>query len=408
MKRVEKFWEQIAFDIEKEYKNGHPSTWEKEDIEIFRMRFGERLQLKCKQRPHFIEFLKLPINAKGKPELNIPSYDTFRRIFITKESNGKNYTRHLFAIYLDFQSFQDYIDKNEIKITKKVMITSKVTDREVAGKEKLRKWSPQKLAWFLIFLFLIVLISVWVYNNKNSIQHEWKEAIAQKHIYESFLNYCIIKIDKLKSNNCLTIEKGKKLTVSKDGYVITSNSSSKASNPMSHLNIFNRDSNLIIKNQEIGKLLELKGNRSRFLEKGKFIFNKTRENDSFVYGLDDGNVVPLGKVWGGEFVRIWSKDYSLLLTSKEEDEKFKSNLYRLSTNSPLLLIKSVEGRAYKFSTDNRFFLVDNPKSNLPEFYLYEVNKDFDIILRNGIKISANSCLSLLASRPQAVFVHFSP
>ncbi len=119
---TEKFWEQIALDIQEQYKNGHPTHWKKQDIHLFLSKLENQIISFCQKSTEKADTLKIPKNKKGKynfDAFNTISYHTFRRIFVTKESLGKENTCHQFAIYFGFDSFQDYVNAKELKNEKK-------------------------------------------------------------------------------------------------------------------------------------------------------------------------------------------------------------------------------------------------------------------------------------------------
>jgi len=117
MKRSEKFWEQVAFDIESSYKNGHPKEWKQDEIEIFIAKMHQRLKVKCQSNLSIAQILKCWNDNSSKVEienLETLSYDTFRRIFITKKSPGSKSNRNKFAIYLGYNSYAHYINEKNI------------------------------------------------------------------------------------------------------------------------------------------------------------------------------------------------------------------------------------------------------------------------------------------------------
>ncbi|WP_075342492.1 hypothetical protein [Tenacibaculum agarivorans] len=106
------FWVEIANTIEEEYGKGHPNTWGQVEIENFLEDFGGKLNNKMKQKPSVA--IKCGVNKEvlGKIKQWTPIVDTsFRRIFYYKQSIGHKSTRHAFAIYLGYNSAEDFISK---------------------------------------------------------------------------------------------------------------------------------------------------------------------------------------------------------------------------------------------------------------------------------------------------------
>ncbi|MCG8329469.1 MAG: PDZ domain-containing protein [Chitinophagales bacterium] len=117
MDKISKFWQAIADDIGETVKNGHPFTWDQKNIKAFLVNFEEKIADRCNQDPSLAKVLNIqtvPPKSGYAPELFSIDPVTFRRIIIDRKSKGKAFTKNLFAIYLGYQSFQDYIAKKEI------------------------------------------------------------------------------------------------------------------------------------------------------------------------------------------------------------------------------------------------------------------------------------------------------
>lgn len=107
------FWAAIAQDISQFLNHRHPSHWKKADIEAFLIIFMDKIREICKQDD---QKACLVLNVKQINDLQRRqiesldlSYDTFRNIFHIQRSSGRPSTKHMFAIYLGYDSFQDYI-----------------------------------------------------------------------------------------------------------------------------------------------------------------------------------------------------------------------------------------------------------------------------------------------------------
>lgn len=121
MTTLQAFWTQVADDIESVYKNGHPSNWKKGTIEVFRGHFEEKIKRLCRNDSNKAQLCGIDSTIKGKiliDKFEAPSYFTFRNVFKKKTSQGNESTRHQFAIYLGFESYQDYIGKKRISVHK--------------------------------------------------------------------------------------------------------------------------------------------------------------------------------------------------------------------------------------------------------------------------------------------------
>ncbi len=116
MQITKKYWTSIAERIATDFKNGHPEDWKKGDIDLFLVVFLTKLQEICRQDTAKAVRCGIP-KIKGELQYNQLklSYHSFRRIFITKESEGNLTTKEMFAIYFGYDSFNDYLIKNEIK-----------------------------------------------------------------------------------------------------------------------------------------------------------------------------------------------------------------------------------------------------------------------------------------------------
>ena len=89
-----KFWEEVATKIELDYQHGPPKNWTKAERENFIKTFLPEI---IKKKPH-----NYSVENPGISEA------TFRRIFISKESQGTNTTRDIFSWYLGYSNFFEY------------------------------------------------------------------------------------------------------------------------------------------------------------------------------------------------------------------------------------------------------------------------------------------------------------
>lgn len=105
---LDKFWEQVTLDISKKYNRlKRPiSKWKRRDIELFLGDFLFDIEKQCEKDSRKQNLCGIPVNL---------SYDTFKRILQDKTSKGQKATQHMFAIYLGYISYQDYIAQNELE-----------------------------------------------------------------------------------------------------------------------------------------------------------------------------------------------------------------------------------------------------------------------------------------------------
>lgn len=112
----EKYWASIAEAIAADFRNGHPQQWRKGEIELFLAAFLSKLEEVCRQDAEKAKRCGVPkIQGVFRYDQLRLSYDSFRRIFITQESEGNLRTKEMFAIYFGFDSYNDYLIKNDIK-----------------------------------------------------------------------------------------------------------------------------------------------------------------------------------------------------------------------------------------------------------------------------------------------------
>ena len=105
----DKYWNLIANKLAVQTKVGAPEKWSKSIIENFIYNLIEKLEIECTQNEKKAKLCKVP-KIRGVyafDQLKF-SYDSFRRIFITRESNGNKTTKHMFAIFLGYDSYLEF------------------------------------------------------------------------------------------------------------------------------------------------------------------------------------------------------------------------------------------------------------------------------------------------------------
>jgi len=126
-----KFWELIAEDLAHKTGLGRLSVWKKSIIENFIYDFLEDLKIVCTQNEKKAIQCNVPVikNEFAYSQLTF-SYDSFRRIFITQESNGSKTSKNMFAIYLGYDSYIDYwIKAHQSDEKEESIVEIKLVDR---------------------------------------------------------------------------------------------------------------------------------------------------------------------------------------------------------------------------------------------------------------------------------------
>lgn len=164
MKIIEKYWMSVAERIAADFKNGHPENWKKGDIELFLSVFLSKLQEICRQDTEKAERCGVPkIKGEARYDQLKYSYYSFRRIFITKESEGNLTTKEMFAIYFGYDSYNDYLIKEEIKGEEDaVVLSAKVTQLDNNPQPLIKRDGNRSkaLRFGAITLVMIILIGL--------------------------------------------------------------------------------------------------------------------------------------------------------------------------------------------------------------------------------------------------------
>ncbi|MDX1941049.1 MAG: hypothetical protein SFU99_10890 [Saprospiraceae bacterium] len=156
-----KYWKSIANRIATDFKNGHPENWKKRDIELFLTALQSRLEQICRGDKKKTRRCGVPtIKGEIRYDKLTLSYDAFRRIFIVDESEGNQRTKEMFAIYFGYDSFNDYLIKNDIKADDDEIAPIKIPKgiEEIIRTEK-NKWS--KIVKWIAAAIIIFIILFW-------------------------------------------------------------------------------------------------------------------------------------------------------------------------------------------------------------------------------------------------------
>ncbi|MEL6862775.1 MAG: hypothetical protein AAFP19_00080 [Bacteroidota bacterium] len=114
----DEFWAKISADIETQYGKGHPSNWKIGSIRAFLVDMEDKLYDICQDDFKKAKLCGVPF-VKGKyfvAEWKAIDTVTFRRIFKYQTSRGQASTKHQFAIYLGYESYEDYVNKRDITL----------------------------------------------------------------------------------------------------------------------------------------------------------------------------------------------------------------------------------------------------------------------------------------------------
>ena len=114
---IRQFWNHVAEQLAVQNNLGHPKDWEEDHIGNFLVRMENRLQKIFKADPEKAELCGIKRMDQIDKKINLaidPS--TFRKIFRYKSSNGQPSTRNKFAIYLNTESYQAYINNYELQL----------------------------------------------------------------------------------------------------------------------------------------------------------------------------------------------------------------------------------------------------------------------------------------------------
>lgn len=162
----EKYWESIAEKIAIDFKNGHPKNWRKGDIDLFLAALLSKLEQICRQDKEKAERCGVPtIKDEFRSDQLRLSYDSFRRIFVTKGSEGNLRTKEMFAIYFGYDSYNDYLIKTEIKgddtgesITPEIQIPNAANEVNQLQKYNSKKSKVIKRSAVPIIIIAILLL----------------------------------------------------------------------------------------------------------------------------------------------------------------------------------------------------------------------------------------------------------
>lgn len=127
-----KFWNDTAQYIANNTNGIPPKNWTKSEIDPFLHHFYQQLKQRCTENTSLIEACSWQQPKDGQaPSGSTISYDSFRRIFITKKSMGNRTTRNMFAIYMGYTSYDDYFCQNN---------AAPAPDTSPLARQEVHKW----------------------------------------------------------------------------------------------------------------------------------------------------------------------------------------------------------------------------------------------------------------------------
>ena len=162
METQEIFWISIATRIEKEFGQGHPTTWGRSKGGLFLKAFKLRLAEFCNQDITKAEKCGLTGIESPFDHSQIQcSYHTLWRVLIKDGKNGNATTRNMFAIYFGYDSFEDYVIKNNLLDEKGSANKNEVSFKTVGEDLKDEKSKRnRKLIFWILFLIGCSVIAV--------------------------------------------------------------------------------------------------------------------------------------------------------------------------------------------------------------------------------------------------------
>ena len=159
----EKFWEQVAEDLADANGGHHPKDWKESDIRSFNVDFQIRLVDIFKKDRTKARICGQAWNDKNYDDFNAPDNTTFRRIFQKKTSKSNVGKRNQFAVYLGYNSFEDYVLKHQIKSDAPARAKKNASDL-INGPESVStsilesKYSRRAVGVFLLVVFCMLLL----------------------------------------------------------------------------------------------------------------------------------------------------------------------------------------------------------------------------------------------------------
>lgn len=146
------FWSFVKDKIEKKYLQEYfpkVNKWKKKDIEFFLTDMVDQVEKRVKEDFSIRKILNIETGSDKKIVITPPSYDTFRRLFLTQESTGSKYVKNIFSIYLGYQSYEDLINENPIVFKDKSKL---VNSKEIELFFDTEEFTPEDIVEFISYL----------------------------------------------------------------------------------------------------------------------------------------------------------------------------------------------------------------------------------------------------------------
>ncbi|CAM1360781.1 hypothetical protein TPENAI_20062 [Tenacibaculum litopenaei] len=134
-----RFWDEIAEDIQKKYGKGHPSTWKRSNFESFLSHLEEELMEITKDKKNLANLCDID-HSKTNNHWKAFDPTTLENIFRYKKNGGKR-SKNVFAIYLGYNSADDYCVKKGILPQ---YLKTKISKRSEDNQNEVSKQSQQE------------------------------------------------------------------------------------------------------------------------------------------------------------------------------------------------------------------------------------------------------------------------
>ena len=167
----ELFWESIANRLQTKVGMG-PENWKSADIKRFLTEFLNALDAICKSNPDKAKRCGIQnLNDELLYDQLVLAPDTIRNIFRYKRSSGSPITKNMFAIYFGFDSFDDYILKNQIVPILGDNSNQKEQDGNKNKQTHPDSWPYMKHAIITISLIVLIgLLTFWNLENRTKLE----------------------------------------------------------------------------------------------------------------------------------------------------------------------------------------------------------------------------------------------
>ena len=109
MNRKKIFWEEVAGFIQKHFRETHPSTRPRKTIREFLNHLEKTILERTKDNEQLAEICRVTVSKDGFPKWNPIGISTMEKLFRYKSTKGDPYTCNIFAVYIGYLSYENYI-----------------------------------------------------------------------------------------------------------------------------------------------------------------------------------------------------------------------------------------------------------------------------------------------------------